>query len=350
MPKTFLIYGATGYTGGLIAHEAARRGLSPILAARRADAVEALGRELGLETRAFSLDEPARITAGLAGVTAVMHCAGPFARTSRPMIDACLATGVHYLDITGEMGVFEAVAARDAEAKKAGVTLLPGAGFDVVPSDSLAAHLAHRLPGAVRLALGFEALGRPSHGTATTMLENLPYGGAVRRNGRIVRVPHAYRTRVIDFGSGPRKAITIPWGDVSTAFHSTGIPDIEVYMSAPLPMRFGLRLARVLRPVLGAKSIQGFLQRRIDSAAPGPSAEHRAHGRTRLWGEAVDAAGKTVVSRLAGPESYDFTVLTTLAALERVIAGETPAGFLTPSRAFGPDFVLTIPGVERTDL
>jgi|CXWL01.1.fsa_nt_gi short subunit dehydrogenase-like uncharacterized protein len=349
MASTFLIYGATGYTGGLIAREAARRGLRPILAGRRAEAVEVLGRELGLSTRAFALEDPALLAEGLADVAAVMHCAGPFGRTSRPMVDACLARGVHYLDITGEMGVFEALAARDGEARSAGAMLLPGAGFDVVPSDCLAAHLARRLPGAVRLALGFEALGRPSHGTATTMLENLPHGGAVRRGGRIVRVPHAYRTRTIDFGRGGRRAVTIPWGDVSTAFHSTGIPDIEVYMAAPLGLRLGLRVARHLRAVLGSRAVQGFLQRRIDAGPSGPSAEHRAHRRSRLWGEVADAAGRTAVSRLSGPESYDLTVLTTLAALERVLAGDAKPGFQTPSRAFGADFILSIPGVERTD-
>lgn len=349
MAPTFLIYGATGYTGGLIAREAVRRGLRPILAARRADAIDALGRELGLETRAFGLDDPARVAAGLDAVAAVMHCAGPFASTSRPMVDACLAKGVHYLDITGEMGVFEAIAARGTEAHAASVMLLPGAGFDVVPSDCLAGHLARRLPGAVHLALGFEALGRPSHGTATTMLENLAVGGAVRRGGRIVRVPHAYRTRTIDFGRGARKAVTIPWGDVATAFHSTGIPNIEVYMSAPLGLRIALRLARHLRPLLASKAVQGFFQRRIDAAPPGPSAEHRARRQSRLWGEVVDESGRTVVSRLTGPESYDLTVLTTLAILERVLAGDLKPGFQTPSRAYGADFVLEIPGVERTD-
>src|SRR6187402_1304471 len=111
------------------------------------------------------------------------------------MVDACLAERVPYLDITGEIAVFEAAAARDAEAKAAGVVLLPGAGFDVVPSDCLAAHLKRRLPSATSLALAFQVLGGVSRGTATTAVENLARGGMVRRAGKLVAVPAAYKTR-----------------------------------------------------------------------------------------------------------------------------------------------------------
>src|SRR5262245_11521378 len=209
----YLLYGANGYTGALIARAAAARGHRPVLAGRNAAAVAALGRDLGLDHRAFALDSPAVVAEGVRGMKAVLHCAGPFAHTSRPMADACLEEGVHYLDITGEVAVFEALAARDAEARAAGVMLLPGAGFDVVPSDCLAAHLKRRLPSATRLALGLLALGKRSRGTATTVLENLPRGGLVRRGGVLKRVPAAWRKREIDFGSGPVQAITIPWGD-----------------------------------------------------------------------------------------------------------------------------------------
>ena len=157
---TFLLYGANGYTGQLIAREAVVRGQRPILAGRNAEAVTALARQLGLEHRIFSLDDAAATCAGLEGVTAVLHCAGPFAHTARPMIDACLEARVHYLDITGEISVFEMAAVRDTEAMAAGVMLLPGAGFDVVPSDCLALHLHRRLPTATHLALAFHGIGR----------------------------------------------------------------------------------------------------------------------------------------------------------------------------------------------
>jgi short subunit dehydrogenase-like uncharacterized protein len=246
----FMIYGATGFTGSLIAREAARRGMGPILAGRSVEAVAALATELGLEHRVFALDSSSAVGDGIRGIHTVLHCAGPFSQTSRPMADACLKCGTHYLDITGEEQVFEALAARDAEARAAKVVLMPGVGFDVVPTDCLAAHLKRRLPTATRLALGFQGGDHMSRGTALTVLESLPHGGLVRENGILKRVPAAWRTRVIDFGNGPVKAITIPWGDVATAFYSTGIPNIEFYMAAPWGTRMLARLSRYFGPLL----------------------------------------------------------------------------------------------------
>jgi short subunit dehydrogenase-like uncharacterized protein len=345
----WLVYGANGYTGELIARKAAEAGLAPVLAGRSRGAVEPLARELGLESRVFGLEAEAALDDGLRGASAVLHCAGPFSRTSRPMADACLRLGRHYMDITGEVEVFESLAARDAEARSRRVMLLPGAGFDVVPSDCLAAHLKRRLPTATRLALGFQSSGRLSRGTATTMIENSHRGGLVRRGGALVRVPAAYKTRVIDFGRGPRRAVTIPWGDVSTASHSTGIPDVEVYMAVPRALRLGLLASRFLRPVLRSAPVQRFLKRRIQAGPRGPSAEHRARGQSLLWGEATDAAGNRAEARLRTPEGYELTALTALAIVKRVLAGDAPPGFQTPSRAYGADFILGIPGCVRTD-
>jgi short subunit dehydrogenase-like uncharacterized protein len=347
--STFLLYGANGYTGRLIAREAVVRGLRPVLAGRNAEVVGSLARELGLEHRIFSLDDAAATRTGLEGVKAVLHCAGPFAHTAKPMVDACLDARVHYLDITGEIGVFESLAARDTEAMAAGILLLPGAGFDVVPSDCLAAHLHRRLPTAKRLTLAFRGIGRYSRGTATTIVENLHRGGVVRHGGVLTSVPAAWRTRDIDFGKGPTLAVTIPWGDVSTAYRSTGIGDIEVYTAVS---RWQLRLMRLSRAfgwALRTSRVQNYLKRRIQAGPPGPSDEERARGGTYLWGEVEDEKGRRMVSRLRGPEGYTFTMLTALAALMRVLNGDAPAGYQTPSLAYGPDFVLEMPGVERED-
>jgi short subunit dehydrogenase-like uncharacterized protein len=228
----YLIYGANGYTGELIAREAVRRGQRPVVAGRNGEAVRGLASELGLEHRVFSLDDPRAVDERLKGMTAVLHCAGPFVHTFRPIADACLRAKANYLDVTGEVDVFERLAARDAEARAAGVMLLPGVGFDVVPTDCLAAHLKRRLPSATRLLLAFHSVGGLSRGTATTMIENLHRGGLIRRNGVLTPVPAAWRTRKVDFGRGPRTVVSIPWGDVSTAYRSTGIPNIEVYTTA----------------------------------------------------------------------------------------------------------------------
>lgn len=350
MPGRYLIYGATGYTGALTARYATLRGDRPLLAGRSEGSVRALAENLGLEHRTFGLEDREALDLGLEGVEAVLHCAGPFSRTSQPMVDACLRTGTHYLDITGEALVFESLHARDAEARAASVMMLPGAGFDVVPSDCLAAHLKRRLPSASRLALGFQLLGRVSRGTATTMLENVGRGGLVRRGGVLTPVPAAWKTRLIDFGRGPRRAMTIPWGDVATAFHSTGIPDIEVYMAAPFAVRAGSWATRLLGPLLATGPAQSLLKKRIRSGAPGPTDDERARGKGLLWGEAADGTGRTVTTRLTTPEGYTLTALTALLIVSKVLAGRAPAGFQTPSTAYGPDLILEVEGVARQDI
>jgi short subunit dehydrogenase-like uncharacterized protein len=349
MTGPWLLYGANGYTGELMARLAVSRGHHPILAGRHADLVCTLADELGLQRRLFDLEDAARVDEGLEGMTLVLHCAGPFSRTSRPMADACLRTGTHYLDITGEVEVFETLAARDEEAASAGVTLLPGVGFDVVPTDCLALHLHGRLPGARRLALGFESPGPVSRGTALTALEGLHRGGLVRRGGVLTPVPVAWRTRTIDFGAGPRRAVTIPWGDVSTAWRSTGIPDVEVYMAAGLGFRLLSRVSRWLGPLLASGAVKDLLRRQIRARPPGPSPAERRRGRAFVWGEVEDEAGRRLVSRLVTPEAYTLTARSALAAVERVLTGEAAPGYQTPASAFGADFVLGIEGASRRD-
>jgi short subunit dehydrogenase-like uncharacterized protein len=346
----YMIYGANGYTGQLIAREAAKRGQRPILAGRNAESVAATAKPFGFETRAFGLDDVAAVANGLAGVSAVIHCAGPFAHTSKAMADACLRAKVHYLDITGEVSVFEALAARDAEAKSAGVMLLPGAGFDVVPSDCLAAHLKRRLPTATKLTLAFQLLGQVSRGTANTVVENLHRGGLVRQGGILTPVPAAWHTRSIDFGQGPVTTVSFPWGDVSTAYYSTGIPNIEVFAATPPSVRRLARASRYIGWLLASGPVQRFLKSRIKAGPAGPTDQERQAGISLLWGEVADGNGRTATARMQGPEGYTLTALTALAAVEKVLAGHAPAGFQTPSRAYGADFVLEVPGVQRNDL
>ncbi len=342
---TSLIYGVTGYTGVLVAREAARVGLRPILAGRAAAAVSGLASELRLEARAFSLDDPAALRQGLAGVTEVLHCAGPFVRTSRPMVEACLALGASYLDITGELSVFERVLRRGEQAREAGVALLPGVGFDVVPSDCLAATLAAALPDATHLDLAFWSQGGSwSKGTLATMIESLPAAGAVRRNGEIVPVALAHATLDLDFPFGRRRLMTIPWGDVATAFHTTGIPNIRVFGAGPKSPGW-LRLAQPLLPLLALGPIKRALQARVRRTVSGPSAEARRTARVYLWGEVRNAAGRKANARLETPEAYAFTAATAVESLRRVAAGEVKPGAWTPARAFGAGYAASFPGV-----
>ncbi len=343
---TWLLYGAYGYTGTLIAHLAAERGLRPILAGRDAGRTAALASALGLPHRVFDLKDAAR---HLDGVAAVLHCAGPFARTAKPMIDACIECGVHYLDITGEIGVFELAHRRGPVAASKGVMLLPGVGFDVVPSDCLAAHVAAALPGAARLALAFHSAGRMSHGTASTMAMHLGLGGAVRRGGAIVATPPGHAQREVDFGDGPRTVVSIPWGDVSTAYYSTGIGDIIVYLSLPTSLRLALRASALAGPLLRTAWVRSRLQRRIDAAPPGPTAEQRLRTRASLFAEAVTEDGRMATASLETPDGYDLTADAAILFAERVVAGAARPGFQTPSLLLGPDIVLACKGVRRRD-
>lgn len=346
----FLIYGANGYTGELIARTAKERGFKPILAGRNQTEIEKLAGELDLEARIFSLDDADTIDAALDGIDHVLHCAGPFAHTHQAMVDACLRTRTHYLDITGEIGVFEAIARRDEEARDAGVVLMPGVGFDVVPTDCLAAHLKGRLPTATSLTLALHTSGQLSRGTLTTMLENAHRGGCVRQAGKLTPVPAGWKTRDFDFGNGPVTTMTIPWGDVSTAYHSTGIPNIEVYSATPKSMRVAARLSPAFNWLLGSSFVQAFLKKKIRAGKPGPADEERVRGWTHIWGEASDDSGQSVVSRLHGPEGYTFTACAALAVLDRWQTLPPTPGFQTPAGAFGADLVLDCDDVTREDL
>lgn len=347
-----LIYGANGYTGRLIVERAIARGLRPVLSGRNAGEIDVMAAERRLTARPAALDDTPALDRALAGCEVVIHAAGPFARTSKAMVDACIGNGVHYLDITGEIAVFETLAhpVRSAEARAAGVMLMPGSGFDVVPSDCLAAHLRRRLPDATWLTLAFSGGTGVSRGTATTMIENIERGGAVRRGGKITRVPAAWRQRDIDFGDRVRRVVTLPWGDVSTAFHSTGIPNIDVYTAAPRSAVRGMILSRYVGWLLATGPAQSYLKGKIRGGAPGPSDSQRAAASARLWGEAWNDDGDRVVSRLKTPDGYTLTALTAVAAAEKVLAGGAKPGFQTPSLAFGPDFILEIAGTEREDV
>jgi len=350
MPPDFLIYGCYGYTGEIVAREAVRRGLTPLLAGRDAGKVASLAQDLGLQGCTVALDQPQALDEMLRQVPVVLNCAGPYVHTAAQMVQACLRTSTHYMDVTGEIDVFESMAAQDDAAKQAGVMLLPGMGFDVVPGDCLAVHLKHRLPDVTRLAFGFQAKTLPSRGTARTSLGKGVGGGMVRKDGELKQVPAGWKMRRIDFGRGVKTAVTIPWGDVSTAYHSTGIPNIEAYMAMPQSVRWLLVASRGFGWLLAARPVLRLLSWFIERMPPGPDAEQRARGYSLIWCEAENDEGERRISRLICPEGYALTIETTLAGIQHVLAGRSPSGFQTPARAYGADFILEIEGVQRIDL
>jgi short subunit dehydrogenase-like uncharacterized protein len=339
----WMIYGANGYTGELIAREAKRRGLTPILAGRSASKVEPLSRELGLPHRSFGLDAPSDVDAGLAGVGLVLHCAGPFSQTSAPMLEGCLRNGSHYLDITGEIPVFEYAHAQQQRAKDANVVLCPGVGFDIIPTDCIARALKDALPDATHLALGFDQAAVLSPGTAKTSVEFAGKGGRVRENGTIVEVPLAHSARSIDFGNGRKSAMAIPWGDVSTAYYSTAIPNIEVYVPASPLVIAGAKLTNLFAPLLRLKSVINALQGLIGTHVQGPDGATRDRMPSYVWGEATNARGDKRVARIKTANGYSLTITGSLAVVQYLLCNEVVGGAYTPSMLLGSALVSGLP-------
>ena len=349
--KKFLVYGSYGYTGQLIVELAIKEGMHPLLAGRDEKKLRAQAEKYNLEYRAFSLDETAKLDSALLEVDAVLHCAGPFVLTFRQMADACIRTKRHYVDISGEIEGFEALVKMSDDAKKANIMLLPGGGFDVVPSDCLAAYLKGRLPTATHFRLFIRGVGGGvSRGTARSGAENMHRQGRIRKAGKIVQVPPAWQVLEQDFGRGPVKVVSIGWGDVSTSYHSTGVPNIETYFAVKSPAILLLRLTRAIGPLIYTRPVRNFLKWVIGWANPhGPSPEQNKNGFNLMVGEMRDA-DKVVRAKLRTPEGYRITALTTVEIMKRILKGDYKPGFQTPSLAYGMDFIMQFEGVEREDL
>ncbi|MFZ3186374.1 MAG: hypothetical protein A2Y50_05955 [Pseudomonadales bacterium RIFCSPLOWO2_12_59_9] len=344
--KNWLIYGANGYTGRLIALHAKSLGLQPILAGRSAD-IHQVGAETGLPVRQFDLSNSIACAKALADVQLVLNCAGPFSATAAPMLQACLAAGAHYLDITGEYRVFEHAHSLHAAAKTAGIVLCPGVGFDVVPTDCLAMALKAAMPDAIELSLGFDTASGLSPGTSKTMLENLADGGKVREQGVLRSVPNAYQKRICDFGYGPKWAMSIPWGDVVTAFYSTGISTISVYVPTPKPVIQLLRALDGLRPAFAWPWLQRLLSGAITRWVKGPTAEQRATLRTAVWGEARNAQGQVKTARIETNNGYELTIHSAVHVAQWLLNNPVEGGYYTPAQLLGWQLVEQLPGSSK---
>ncbi|MBD89661.1 MAG: saccharopine dehydrogenase [Deltaproteobacteria bacterium] len=347
-----MIYGAYGFTGRLVVEVALARGHKPHLCGRDETRVRALAEAHGLPWSAVDLGEGAELRAALSDHEAVLHCAGPFSATFRPMADACLETGTHYLDITGEIGVLEAAARRHETAQAQGVVVMPAVGFDVVPTDCTAKRLSDALPGATHIDIAFCGVTKMTSGTARSTVEGMKHQGAERVDGRIVPCPPASMTRMVPFQDKERHCVIVPWGDVSTAFHTTGIPNVRTWTALPRSNVKWIRLGGPLRPLLGSAPVQWALKRAVDRWVKGPPPELRESGYSQIWGQAR-RGDETVTATLSGPEAYALTAEAAVRCVERVLAGEAEPGFRTPAGAFGAELIEDIEGVvahplERT--
>lgn len=348
MQNTFLLYGANGYTGELIARFASDYGLQPVLAGRREGVVKPLAAKLNYPYKIFDVNDSVGLTAALKEVKLIVNAAGPFQFTAKPIIEGCLQTGTHYIDVNGDISVFEFIRQYDDAAKKSGIMLLPGSGFDVVPSDCTALLLKRLLADATDLKLAFATLGGGlSHGTATTMLSRLGESGAIRKNGKIVPVPLGEKGMWVDFGAKKIFVMSIPWGDVSTAYVTTGIPDIESYTGiSPTIYRF-LKLQGLFNWLLRTNFARRFIKRKIDKRPAGPNDEERSKAMSLIWGQVSNSNSEKREVRMSCPDGYTLTMHSTLLIAQKILQGNFKPGYQTPATAYGEDLVMELPDVKR---
>jgi short subunit dehydrogenase-like uncharacterized protein len=266
------------------------------------------------------------------------------------MVEACIRNKVHYTDITGEIAVFVQARKYDEEAKKAGVMLLPGTGFDVVPSDCLAAHLKSRMADADNLVLAFYGTGRASRGTSLTVVEGLGMGGTIRENGKLKQVPDAYDVKRFDFGPTNMTAVTIPWGDVYTAFFSTAIPNIKVYMGLPEKVINSMKWGKYFGWLMRSEFVKSRARAKVIAGKAGPSDAARAKANTYLVGTVTDKSGNSLTSTIQTPEGYTLTAQTAVDIADKIVSGNFKSGFQTPSLAYGKDIITEVCGGQFVDL
>ncbi|MFN7117682.1 MAG: saccharopine dehydrogenase family protein [Saprospiraceae bacterium] len=345
--NTFLLYGANGYTGYVTARMAKDYGLTPILAGRNETEIVKIAQALQLDYLVFDLKDTEKLHAALNKVSVVLNDAGPFKYTAQPMIEACLTTQTHYLDITGEIEIFQLAHHYDTQAKQANIMLMPGTGFDVVPTDCIAKLLHEQLPDATHLELAFDTRGDAlSKGTTYTAIESLGAGGLVRENGKLVPKPLGHKGKTIDFGVKQSFVITIPWGDVYTAYHSTGIPNIEVYTGMKKSFYYMLKFQFLYNWLLKLSFVKNYLKKQVDKMPDGPTEKQLEQGKSFVWGKVSNNKGESAKALLHLPSTKKLTAIASLAIVKQVLAGNFKAGYQTPSQVYGGAFIFTLAGVE----
>ena len=342
----WLLYGASGYTGRMIAEEAVRRGHRPVLAGRSAERVRPLAESLGLEWRAFGLTDVTAIREAFADCQAVLLTAGPFDLTAPPMIDACLALGIPYADIANEIPIFQLAQQRDAQARARGVALVPGVGFGVVASNCLVRFVAEQVPdvAAIQCAIHIAST-QGSAGAAETGLTLLEGGGKVIRGGRLTPYRLGRGARRLRFADGERIVTPTPLGDLIAAAETTGAADVTAYSSA-LPTGATGAILPLVRRLLWIAPLRRQLLTMTSQGDAASAAPQAPEPRSQAWAWARGRSGAIAEAWLDMGDGYRFTAASSVLAMQRLLAGGL-SGALTPAAAFGADFALTVPGVRR---
>ncbi|SHM45931.1 Uncharacterized conserved protein [Sphingobium sp. YR657] len=325
-----MIYGAAGYTGRMVSTNAKAHELDFVIAGRPQDEdrLAALAADLGVDFRLFAVDDQGGAGTALEDIGVLLNCAGPFMRTAEPLMRACIANGVHYLDIAAELDSYRLAEALDAEAVAAGVMLLPGSGGSVAMLGSLASHAAKRVAAPRKLSIALHVAGGFSRGSAVSASENLTTETLHRVAGTLVaRSPE--EVRAFDFGNGPATSFPVTLPDLITIWRATGIPDIETFVHV----------------TEGA-----FPEGDLAAMPDGPTLEQREAHRYHAAVEVVGEDGTVVRSVLDTVNGYTFTTIAAAEAARRVLGGEVRAGFQTPAGLFGDGFAETIADTSIVDL
>jgi short subunit dehydrogenase-like uncharacterized protein len=347
MQNHFVLYGANGYTGELIARLAHVYGLRPLLAGRNTEAIKRLAEELLLDYEIVDLSNSEALDNLLKGQQLVIHAAGPFSKTAKQMVEACIRNNVHYTDINGDISCFELVKTFNQSAIEKNCMLMPGVGFDVVPTDSVSKKICELFPGVIDLKLAFASIGSTiSHGTATTMAEKLGEGGAKRSNGKIIGAPLGENAMWVNFGNKNLFVMSIPWGDISTAYHTTGILNIETFYAIKPSVYKWIKIQKFFNWFLRLDIVRNTIKKRIDQRPAGPDEKMRNEGKSLVWGKGTNAEGESLTVRLTGPEGYTFTAHASLIIANEILKGNWKPGYQTPAGCYGSELVLKVPGVS----
>lgn len=342
-----ILYGSYGYTGALITEECKAKGLKILLSGRNGTKLKLQADATGYPFEGADIDNDSALTRLFEKGKLVINCAGPFQTTARPVVNACLKAGTHYIDITGECAVFELLAGYDSAAREHGILIMPGAGFDVVPTDCLAVHLRNRLPEATHLQLGFAmSMGGVSRGTARTMIEGLGQGGMIRKNGKLIPIALGDKVLEINFGDFKKKALCIPWGDIATAWRSTGIPNIEVYSGIPESTIQLAKMSKWFNWLLRKPWIKTYLRKKVDARPAGPNKHKLQFGKSYLWGKVSDPKGNVEEARLKTLSGYLLTSKAAVLIAEKIISTAVRPGYFTPAQYFGEGLIFEIEGTS----
>ncbi len=331
-----LLYGANGYSAKLILEKLIAKNVNPVLAGRNKDEISALAKKHQLAYRIFDLNDLENIKNNLEDINTILNCAGPFSKTAKPLIDACLQNKRNYLDITGEVEIFKYAWSKNTVAIQNEITIMPGIGFDVVPTDCMAKLLTDEMQDAEKIQLAIAIKnGKISRGTFKSSLENISESVFFRENGEMKNIPFGEKNLNINFVDFKSSATAIPWADAYNAYFSTGIKNIEIYLAIPEIISSNVKF---FAKILSNEIFKNLLTKIIDAFIVGPDEVSRRKSLSYIWGRAVNKVGNEIEHVFVYPDGYEFTALAASVIAILILNGKGKAGTQTPALNFGNKF------------